>query len=211
MLPKLTDAGELPPGVHAADWREFESRFGGSSLRRVWLLGRLRSLIELAATSGQLRRCFVWGSFVTAKPAPGDLDVLLIMSEEFEVDRLTSPAQDAFDATLAKLRFEADVFRARASISHDALDLWLDTYQVSRSFSKTRYCGIGVAVIQIDDEMLLAQQCVANLRRVLLEARKVHPRRDYTRMTEPILLEIQQREQEILEYLTRDLEHQVTS
>lgn len=66
----------------------------------------------------------------------------------------------------------------------------------------------GTAMIQTDDQMLLGQQCVANLRRVLLEARKVHSQQDYTRMAEPILLEIQQREQEILEYLTRDLEQE---
>jgi hypothetical protein len=57
--------------------------------------------------------------------------------------------------------------------------------------------------------MLLAQQSIANLRRILLEARKVHSQRDYTRMAEPILLEIQQREQEILEYLSRDLEQPI--
>ncbi len=66
-------------------------------------------------------------------------------------------------------------------------------------------------MIQTDDQMLLAQQCVANLRRVLLEARKVHSRQDYTRMAEPILLEVQQREQEILEYLSRDLEQPIAS
>ena len=60
-------------------------------------------------------------------------------------------------------------------------------------------------MIQTDYQMLLAQECVANLRRILLEARKVHSRQDYTRMAEPILLEIQQREQEILEYLSRDV------
>jgi hypothetical protein len=59
--------------------------------------------------------------------------------------------------------------------------------------------------------MLLAQQCVSNLRRILLEGRKVHSRQDYTRMAEPILLEIQQREQEILEYLSRDLEQPIAS
>ena len=66
-------------------------------------------------------------------------------------------------------------------------------------------------MIQTDDQMLLAQQSVGNLRKILLEARKVHSRRDYTRMAEPILLEIQQREQEILEYLTRDLEQSIAS
>jgi hypothetical protein len=61
-------------------------------------------------------------------------------------------------------------------------------------------------VIQSDDQMLLAQQCIANLRRILLEARKVHSRQDYARMAEPILLEVQQREQQILEYLSSDME-----
>jgi hypothetical protein len=66
-------------------------------------------------------------------------------------------------------------------------------------------------MIQTDDQMLLAQQCIGNLRRVLLEARRVHSRQDYVRLAEPILLEIQAREQEILEYLSRDLEQLVTS
>ena len=50
-------------------------------------------------------------------------------------------------------------------------------------------------MIQTDDQMLLARECVANLRRILLEARKVHSRKDYARMAEPILLEVQQREE----------------
>jgi hypothetical protein len=66
-------------------------------------------------------------------------------------------------------------------------------------------------VIQTDDQMLVAQQCVANLRRILLEARKVHSGPDYTRMAEPILLEIQQRDQEILEYLSRGMERSLAS
>ena len=66
-------------------------------------------------------------------------------------------------------------------------------------------------MIQTDDQMLVAQQCVGNLRSVLLEARKVHSRQDYARMAEPILLEVQQREQKILEYLSGDLEEPVAS
>jgi len=66
-------------------------------------------------------------------------------------------------------------------------------------------------MIQTDEQMLLAQQCVANLRRILMEARKVHSYQDYSRMAEPILLEIQQREQDILEYLSRELEQTIAS
>jgi hypothetical protein len=136
VLPELTDTGELPPGVHLAGWQELHSRFGGSSPRRVWLSGRLRALVELAATNGKLSRVFIRGSYVTAKPSPKDIDLLLIMDEDFEVDGLAAPAHSVFDSVRAKLLFESDVFWTRASIGQEMLDLWLDTYQTSRSFRK---------------------------------------------------------------------------
>jgi len=66
-------------------------------------------------------------------------------------------------------------------------------------------------VITTDEQMLLAQQDVANLRQVLLQARKVHSPQDYSRLAEPILLEILQREQEILDFLTGDPPERVAS
>ena len=80
--------------------------------------------------------CFVWGSFVTAKVAPKDIDLLLIMAEDFDVSEFAVSAQAIFDAPRAKLMFSADVFWARASIGEELLRLWLDTYQVSRTFQK---------------------------------------------------------------------------
>ena len=136
VLPDFTEEGELPSGIHKADWLEFRDRFGGSSPRRVWLSGRLRALVDLAGGSGKLRRVFIWGSFVTAKAAPKDLDILLIMNEDFEVDGVSAPAQVVFDSVRAKLLFEADVFWARSSIGPELLDLWLETYQTSRAFRK---------------------------------------------------------------------------
>jgi len=66
-------------------------------------------------------------------------------------------------------------------------------------------------VIQTDEQMLLAQQSIADLRTVHLKAREVHSSRDYTRLAEPILIEIQQREQDILEYLSSGLEQPLAS
>jgi len=61
-------------------------------------------------------------------------------------------------------------------------------------------------VIANDAELTGAQEAVNNLKRVLLEARKVHPPREYRAMSAPILLKIQKREQEILQYLSRAIE-----
>ena len=110
VLPEFNSEGDLPSGVHLAAWQEFHSRFGLATPRRIWLFGRLRALVELATLTGKLRRVFVWGSFVTTKPAPRDLDVLLIMDEDFEVGRIVPTAREVFDSTRAKLRFESDVF-----------------------------------------------------------------------------------------------------
>jgi len=136
VLPEFTPEGELPFGVHVTGWQEFQSRFGIATPRRVWLLRRLRALLELADGTGKLRRVFVWGSFVTTKPAPKDLDILLIMDESFEVERIAPSAKEVFDSARAKLRFESDVFWARASIGEEVLQLWLQTYQTSKSFRK---------------------------------------------------------------------------
>ena len=136
VLPEFSPEGELPAGVHIANWQEFRSRFGTATSRRVWLSGRLDALLELAAKSGKLRRVFVWGSFVTSKPAPKDLDILLIMDEDFEVERIALPSRAVFDSVRAKLLFESDVFWARASIGEEVLHLWLETYQTSRDFRK---------------------------------------------------------------------------
>ena len=136
MLPEFNGEGDLPPGVHTANWEEFRSRFGAATSRRVWLFRRFQALLELAESTGKLRRTFVWGSFVTTKLNPKDLDILLIMNEDFEVEQIAPPAQIIFDSVRAKLVFESDVFWARASIGGEVLQLWLETYQVTRSLRK---------------------------------------------------------------------------
>jgi hypothetical protein len=57
-------------------------------------------------------------------------------------------------------------------------------------------------MIKNDEQLAIAQQAILNLQKILLEARKVHSAGEYRSMSEPILLEIQQREQEILSYLS---------
>ena len=53
-------------------------------------------------------------------------------------------------------------------------------------------------MIANDQQLQVAQAAVENLQRVLLAARKVHSPHEYRLMSAPILLELQQREQEIL-------------
>jgi hypothetical protein len=58
------------------------------------------------------------------------------MSEDFEVDHVDPASQVVFESGRARLLFHADVFWARDSIGLEALTLWLETYQISRTYRK---------------------------------------------------------------------------
>jgi hypothetical protein len=56
-------------------------------------------------------------------------------------------------------------------------------------------------MIRSDEELRIAQECIANLERVLAEARRSHTPAQYQSLSAPILLELQQRHEEIVGYL----------
>ncbi len=57
-------------------------------------------------------------------------------------------------------------------------------------------------MIENDEQLKKAKEAVRNLELVLEKARKVHSPSEYKAMSEPILMELQQRENEIIQYLS---------
>jgi hypothetical protein len=57
-------------------------------------------------------------------------------------------------------------------------------------------------MITNDNHLKMAQEAVSNLQQILVAARKAHLPAEYRAMSAPILLELQQRAHEILEYLS---------
>lgn len=72
MIAPFTRRGFLPPGIHSADWPDFVQRFGMTERRRQLLAGMARALAALQEAGCAL--VYLDGSFVTAKPEPGDFD-----------------------------------------------------------------------------------------------------------------------------------------
>ena len=136
MLPAFNSDGNLPEGIHLATEDEVFARFATSSARRQWLGEQLQRLLALAKSTRQLARMFLWGSFVTSKEVPNDLDVLLVMSTEFAIEAVPEPVCIVFDHVQARLHFQADVFWTKASIDPQVLHLWLDTYQTGKDFTR---------------------------------------------------------------------------
>jgi hypothetical protein len=61
--------------------------------------------------------------------------------------------------------------------------------------------GNGLNMIENDNQLQKAREAVRNLEVFLEAARKTHPPAEYKAMSEPILLELQSRESEIVEFL----------
>lgn len=113
-LPPIAETGDLPQGVHHASLREVLNRFGQSTHQRKLVGIRLRRVYELVAATGQMSRCIVFGSFVTGKSEPNDVDLFFLMDDSFELDRLTGEARLVFDHLAAQAHFGASVFWQRS-------------------------------------------------------------------------------------------------
>ena len=147
-LPALLPNGYLPPGVHEATLSEVVERFGTNTPRRQVLASRLQELVGLAQETRNLLRLFIWGSFVTDKLFPRDLDVFLLMQEGFdrEFSALSPLQRYVFEHESARLLFEADVFWATEAIGTAVLASWLSVYQLTRDMGQR-----GIVEVILDD------------------------------------------------------------
>jgi hypothetical protein len=136
MIPPFNADGNLPEGVHTIGEAGFLQRFAAGSARRKWLGERLREILSLARSTGHLERCFVWGSFVSSKDSPNDIDLLLLFDKTFQLEDAPDDRKILFDHVRARLGFQADLFWSKSSIGDTIVRLWLDTYQTTRDFKR---------------------------------------------------------------------------
>jgi predicted nucleotidyltransferase len=109
-LPAFNEDGDLPPGVHGATLSEVLARFGQGSVQRCAVADRLTRLYQLAASTRQVTRFVVFGSFVTAKAEPNDIDIILLMKDTFDLAAVTGEAALMFHHLEAHVHFGASVF-----------------------------------------------------------------------------------------------------
>ncbi len=131
-LPAFNNDGDLPPGVHRATLAEVLSRFGQGSIQRRAVAERLSRLYHLAISTGQVARVAVFGSFITAKADPNDVDILLLMKDTFDLATVTGEAALVFQHLEAHARFGASIFWTRRSGALEGEQAMIESWQVRR-------------------------------------------------------------------------------
>jgi hypothetical protein len=135
-LPDFTESGDLPSGVHRAKLIEVVAQFGSSFDQRKLLALRLERVYGIAARTGHLLRFVVFGSFVTSKPQPNDVDVFMIMDDGFQVGGLTGDARLLFEHAPAQNHFGCSVFWIRRVAALGGEQKALEDWQIKRDGTK---------------------------------------------------------------------------
>jgi len=131
-LPDLNESGDLPIGIHAASLEEVIARFGTRSGQRLQVADRLRRIYSLALGTGHLARFIIFGSFVTDKPDPNDVDVFLLMEDSFDAAQLVGEAAILFDHLAAQSYFGASIFWVRRLAAFGGEAATIEHWQVKR-------------------------------------------------------------------------------
>ena len=149
-LPPFDEQGDLPVGVHQSTITEVIERFGTHTLQRQLVTARLKRIYELARQTGKLQRFVVFGSYVTAKPAPNDVDIILVMQDDLTEQDYDPEVFPMFDHIRAQRELGASLFAIRPGfIFGETVDDFIAHWQIKRDLTDH---GIVEVIVEASEE-----------------------------------------------------------
>lgn len=135
-FPEFDENGDLPVGVYQATIDETLKHFERGSAKRRQVAQRLKRIYEIAAATDKIARFIVFGSFVTDKPEPNDVDIFIIMENDFDAQALVGEAQLLFNHLTAQTYFGASVFWVRRLAALGGEEIAIRDWQIKRDGKK---------------------------------------------------------------------------
>jgi hypothetical protein len=134
--PKFNENGDLPIDIHCASLSEVIDHFGKGSYQRELVSQRLKRIYSLAIQTGRVARFIVFGSFVTNKLNPQDVDVLMIMDDTFDVREVKGEASIIFNHMAAHNYEGASIFWIRRMAAFGGEEETIAQMQIKRNGEK---------------------------------------------------------------------------
>ena len=132
-LPEFNEFGDLPEGLHPASLVEVVARFGPGTAQRAAVTARLHRIVELATKTGRLDRLVIFGSYVSDVSEPNDVDVILVMRDDFRSEACPAESAVLFDHARANDELGASVFWVRPDmLLGEPLERFLAFWQTKR-------------------------------------------------------------------------------
>jgi hypothetical protein len=134
--PKFNNNGDLPRGIHKASLSDVIEHFGKGNFQRAILAQRLDRIYDIAVETGQTARFIIFGSFVTDKPNPQDLDIFLLMEDTFDIRQVAGEARIIFNHMAAQNYEGASIFWLRRMAALDGEEAAIEHWQIKRDGKK---------------------------------------------------------------------------
>jgi hypothetical protein len=132
-LPAFDSSGDLPEGVYKAALDEVVTRFGHGTPQRQLVTARLRRIYELVRATGKLERLVIFGSYITAKLEPNDVDILIVVRDDFRDQDYDPEVFPMFDHQRAQRELGASIFVVRpAFLLGETVDDFIAHWQITR-------------------------------------------------------------------------------
>jgi hypothetical protein len=132
-LPEFNEVGDLPEGRHLASLDEVLTRFGTGTPQRAAVADRLLRIYRLAIATGHLDRLVIFGSYVSDGAEPNDVDLILVMKNDFATESCPADSLVLFDHRRADNELGASIFWVRPDmLMGEPLDQFLTHWEKKR-------------------------------------------------------------------------------
>jgi len=132
-LPEFNEFGDLPEGIHPATFAEVTARFGSGTTQRIAVTDRLQRIYQLAVATGHLDRLIIFGSYVSDGSEPNDVDVVLVMRNDFRSEGCPAECTILLDYARANDELGASIFWIRPDMRiGESLEQFLASWQIKR-------------------------------------------------------------------------------
>ena len=107
-------------------------RFGTSTPRRQFLFRQLDIIIDQLRATRKLKRAFLFGSFVSGKASPNDVDLLVVMNAGFSTTQLGGKVSELFQHDVCRIRYHADLFWVTEAVGNARIEDLLEVFSRDR-------------------------------------------------------------------------------
>ncbi len=136
-LPEFNQLGDLPAGVHLARLDEVLARFAHLTPQRQLVTTRLLRIYKLALATGKLLRFVIFGSYVTAKPTPNDVDLILVLQDDLTEQDYDPDTLPLFNHLRAQEILGASLFAIRPGfVIGETVDEFIAHWQIKRDLNQ---------------------------------------------------------------------------
>jgi predicted nucleotidyltransferase len=107
-------------------------RFGTSTPRRQFLFRQLEIVIDQLLITRSVKQIYLFGSFVSGKASPNDVDLLVVMNAGFSTTQLGGKVLELFQHDVCRIRYQADLFWVTEVVGNPRIEDLLEVFSRDR-------------------------------------------------------------------------------